>query len=248
MFYVGKGKNKRAWQLKENLFFLKMYNSHVCDVRIVLDHLSESDAFNKEIELIKFYREKTDFRLTNIADGGNQPPTLKGEDSPTKRPEVRAKISQSLKAAYTDINLRNKISKKQKLYLESDEGKKEKSERSKKIMSNLQIREKIKSSNNETWSNVELRNKQSAIMKSCYNNQNALEARRKAVVQLDIESNYINTYNSLVSAEKATGVGFRKISAVLRKINKTAGGYIWVYYDDYIFQNDINMTIPSQAS
>lgn len=71
VFYVGKGKNKRYLEHKKrNKFFLDMYNTHNCDVRKVLENVSEEDAFKKEKELISYYRNNTDYRLTNVCDGG----------------------------------------------------------------------------------------------------------------------------------------------------------------------------------
>jgi len=49
---------------------MDMYNTHECDVRIVEDSLFESEAFNKEKELIAYYRNNTNYRLTNRTDGG----------------------------------------------------------------------------------------------------------------------------------------------------------------------------------
>jgi len=82
VFYVGKGKLNRAKQLKkENLFFMKMYDSHNTNYRIVFDCLSEEAAFAMEIKLIHLYRaDFPNYRLTNIQDGGNQPPIYEGEE------------------------------------------------------------------------------------------------------------------------------------------------------------------------
>lgn len=53
VFYVGKGTKRRAGQLKENKYFMSMYNTHDCDYRIVIDELTEEQAFQKEMELNK---------------------------------------------------------------------------------------------------------------------------------------------------------------------------------------------------
>jgi hypothetical protein len=50
VFYVGKGKNKRYKQLKKNKYFMDMYNTHKCDVRIVFDKMTEYEN-NHEIIL-----------------------------------------------------------------------------------------------------------------------------------------------------------------------------------------------------
>lgn len=47
-----------------------MYNTHDCDVRKVYENLDEKTAFEKEKELIFYYRNNTQYRLTNMTDGG----------------------------------------------------------------------------------------------------------------------------------------------------------------------------------
>lgn len=72
VFYVGKGCGDRYKTLgRRNRFFLDMYNTHECDVRIIEDQLYEDDAYNLEHSTVLWYRENTNFRLTNQTDGGD---------------------------------------------------------------------------------------------------------------------------------------------------------------------------------
>ncbi|ASA22561.1 hypothetical protein [Paenibacillus donghaensis] len=71
VFYVGKGKGNRAVTGKRNQFCEDMKTTHDWSHRIIYDSLSEKDAFSKEKELIKFYRDNSDFRITNQTDGGD---------------------------------------------------------------------------------------------------------------------------------------------------------------------------------
>jgi len=71
VFYVGKGKDRRVTSGKRNRFCEDMKRSHDWDWRIVYHDLSEEDAFNFERNLIAWYRNNTDFRLTNQTDGGD---------------------------------------------------------------------------------------------------------------------------------------------------------------------------------
>lgn len=71
VFYIGKGTDDRYKRLNgRNYFFKCMYDTHNCNVRKIFENLTEKEAFEKEIETIKYYRENTDYRLTNQTDGG----------------------------------------------------------------------------------------------------------------------------------------------------------------------------------
>ena len=71
VFYVGKGKGNRYKAAgHKNKKFLEIYNTNSCDVRFVKKDLTENEAFKLEIQLIDFYRKNTNYRLTNIANGG----------------------------------------------------------------------------------------------------------------------------------------------------------------------------------
>lgn len=97
-FYVGKGKNKRAWDMKNmrNRHHMavvsKLVSMGFCvDVRIVQKHLDEDAAFKAEIALIEHYGIEN---LTNMTSGGE------GLRSPSA--ETRAKISASQKKRFRD--------------------------------------------------------------------------------------------------------------------------------------------------
>ena len=72
VFYVGKGKGDRCKHIRNrNKFFLDMYNSHDCHYEIVYNNLTEQEAFQKEVETIKYYKlNHPNYRLTNQTDGG----------------------------------------------------------------------------------------------------------------------------------------------------------------------------------
>ena len=58
VFYVGKGTGDRYKRLNgRNYFFKCMYDTHNCNVRKIFVNLTEKEAFEKEIETIKYYRE-----------------------------------------------------------------------------------------------------------------------------------------------------------------------------------------------
>ena len=54
-----------------------------------------------------------------------------------------------------------------------------------------------------------------------------LQWNKAPVIQLNINKNIINTFDTITDATKKTGIN--NISAVCRGIQKTAGGFIWKY-------------------
>ena len=83
VFYVGKGIRNRYCQLSDrNQHFRDYFNTHECESRIVYENLTEQEAYEKEKELIKYYRETSNFRLTNVTDGGEGNPFKSGELNP----------------------------------------------------------------------------------------------------------------------------------------------------------------------
>jgi len=72
VFYVGKGCGDRCTTIRgRNKFFLDMYNTHECAVRIIEDNLYEEDAFQLEHDTVLWYRAHNNYRLTNQTDGGD---------------------------------------------------------------------------------------------------------------------------------------------------------------------------------
>lgn len=72
VFYIGKGKDSRYKSTnRRNKLFKEYYNAHNCKSRKLFEHLSEKDAFSKEKEIIKYYKENTNYKLTNLTDGGD---------------------------------------------------------------------------------------------------------------------------------------------------------------------------------
>lgn len=55
----------------------------------------------------------------------------------------------------------------------------------------------------------------------------------KPIVQLTLEGNYIGQYYGASEAQKKTGIGANNISAALNDAQYTAGGYCWVYKEEY---------------
>ena len=57
----------------------------------------------------------------------------------------------------------------------------------------------------------------------------------RRIIQMDKNTgSIIKEYESIKKASEITNIGFKNISKVLRGTNKTAGGYIWRYQDEYL--------------
>lgn len=81
VFYVGKGTNdryKKTSQGSRNVFFVRYYNTHNCDVRKIFENLTEEEAYKKEQETILKYKLNNECEC-NFTNGGEGGPILLGE-------------------------------------------------------------------------------------------------------------------------------------------------------------------------
>ena len=138
VFYIGKGKNNRARQIKKNKFFKDIYYSHDCDYRIVKNNLSEKDAFEYEIYLIKYYKDNyPNYRLTNQTNGG--------EGSSGWKPSEDWKLKQKV---ISEERWKNKVYRKKMMHIRNKEDSVYKSDEFRKKISNL-----VKGENNPNYGN-----------------------------------------------------------------------------------------------
>lgn len=104
VFYVGKGCGERYKSISNrNKFFLDMYHSHSCDVRILSNDLYEEDAYHLEYETIQWYKFHSEYRLTNQTDGGDGTRGFKLSE------EQREKITKSIRQRCSDPEYLDKI-------------------------------------------------------------------------------------------------------------------------------------------
>lgn len=238
IFYVGKGtKNRYKTRKRENKFFMNFLNSHNCESRILFDGLSETDAYQKEIETISNYK-RLGYRLTNQTIGGDNPPTFYGEDSPTKRPDVRLKISIAQRKYWSDKENVKKHSDTLKAFYKTEEGKTFARDRHLKRLEDPAFKELIASRMREACQSDEYRKKKSEIMKKAYSNpevrkkvQGSNNGMARKIEQLSVDDEILEKFDSLIDAQNKTGISFKSISKVLRGTNKTAGGYKWRYQE-----------------
>jgi hypothetical protein len=88
VFYVGKGKDRRAWSLSNrNRHWREIVAVHGLTVEVAVSELSENDAFEHERRLIELHRA-TAVRLANLTTGGQG---ISGCKRPPESEETRAK-------------------------------------------------------------------------------------------------------------------------------------------------------------
>lgn len=119
-FYVGKGKEKRAYEIKENRnkYFKDVIKNREVAVVILQDNLYEIEALQYECWYIHEYRYEMGIELTNQTDGGDgvagwfknldenrrkeysKNMTMILKDRYEKQPELKEKISQQCKETW----------------------------------------------------------------------------------------------------------------------------------------------------
>jgi hypothetical protein len=111
-YYIGKGKNNRLYYKYGNSTKPPKDKNRIIKLK---KNLTEEEAFKHEIYMIAVFGKKCDGTgiLVNILDGGNDPPKMYGNDSPTKRPEVKAKIGAANKIRLKGKKIPEEVRKKQ---------------------------------------------------------------------------------------------------------------------------------------
>lgn len=112
-YYIGKGSGSRLYDHRGKNCNPPKDRNRIIKLK---QNLTEEEAFKHEIYMISVFGKKCDGTgiLMNIADGGNAPPKMYGDNSPTKRPEVKAKIGAAnkirMKGKTHSKEIRQKIS------------------------------------------------------------------------------------------------------------------------------------------
>jgi group I intron endonuclease len=181
----------------------------------------DDERFKYEIEYIKKYNSvvPNGYNITNGGEGG-------GFQGKTHTEEVKNIIKNKLKQKYID----------------NPDLKKQLSERNKIVMSNPEVREKIKNGilNSEKMKKMiqdkrignyeqvkhseEVKKKISESLKKYNANNNKIKIK-----QYDIDNNLLNEYTSISDASRKTSIQIKLISLYLRGKTNIAGGFIWKY-------------------
>lgn len=212
VFYIGKGKGKRCYQTrKRNKFFLDIYKSHNCHVEIIECDLTEDMAFEKEKYWIKFYREKTNYRLTNQTDGGE------GSSGYVMSSSAKNKISVSSKRMW-----QNKDWREYQIILRHSPESVYQSKEFKNKMSQISSGKNNPNYGNHWTQSMkdELSKKQKESGRYC----GSLNPRAKSI--LCVETGEIFPYIKL-AAQKYQMKNQSSISICLSNPNRTARGFHW---------------------
>ena len=212
VFYVGKGcGNRKGIISKRNKFFLSIYSHHDCDVRIIESDLYEDDAFQLEESTIRWYREHTTYRLTNMTDGGD------GTKGSYYTRERKNKISSISKARWNNELWRRKVIAERQLPSSTYQ-----SNGFKKKMSNLCLGEKNPNYGNH-WSAEQRKALSDHHKKSKrYCGKNNPRATKIKCVETE------EIFETMTDAQHAYHIkNLSSISTAIDKPNRTAGGYHW---------------------
>ena len=189
----------------------------------------DDDRFKHEIEYIKKYNSvaPNGYNLTNGGEGG-------GFQGKTHTEEVKNDIKNKLKQKFID----------------NPDLKKQMSERNKIVMSNPEVRDKIKNGilNSEKWKKVvenmrsgnhknskhseEIKTKISESLKKYHASNVKNDVNNKLgtkIKQYDMNNNLLNEYTSISDASRKTSVPKSSLLVHLKDNTKTGGGFIWKY-------------------
>lgn len=112
LFYIGKGVNRRAWDVRRNAFWKNIVSKYGQPiVKIFSWWDKEQDALTHEKFLIETFRD-LGFELANLSNGGEVGPTGMKHTSHTKQKMSLAKIGKPKTQAHKDnikkaVNLRS---------------------------------------------------------------------------------------------------------------------------------------------
>jgi hypothetical protein len=196
-YYVGKGKNNRAFSLKRRI-------SPPPKERIIIhtENLSENGAFELEKKLIAQYGRKDNDTgiLRNLTDGGEgssgrffsdeqKIQISKAVKEAMNRPGVKAKISKVTKEAMNSPEVRAKLSKAVKEAMNSPERR--------KIYDSLEWKDKISKTLKNAMNRPEVRAKLSKATKEAMNRPDVKKRHIDALNHPDVKAKRKEMYDSL---------------------------------------------------
>lgn len=228
VFYVGKGKDKRYKNItKRNKYFLNMHRSHNCDVKKIYENLTEKEAFDKEKEMIKWYRENTNYRLTNQTDGGE------GISGYVYTQEQKELLSQKSKEMWNDEDFKNRM-----IELRHNEDGPYQSKEFKEKISKLVSGEK--NPNYQNYWSEEQKNRMSELRK--FNGKSKGKNNPRATKIICLENGEVFDYITLAQ-EKYNVKNESSFSIALAEDVRTAAGLHWKYFDKKLLDDEYRKNV-----
>ena len=225
-FYIGKGCGKRMYQhyynrnkLSNQLLARKINKIINRGDKIVykkiINNVSEQEALIKEIELIEHYGRidvKTGI-LCNLTNGGEQGGTSWSQQ--TKQRKRDQELAKKKGKPILQYSLNG-------VFIKQWSSAKVAAENTPANRSYItQVCKGVRrSAGGYLW--CYKGNPKHKFVKQCYSQVN----------QYTLNGIYLKTFISLSDAQKATGIELHNISECCRGKSKTAGGYIWKYYNN----------------
>ena len=196
-----------------------MYTSHNCGVKKIYENLTEREAFQKEKDVIKWYRENTNYRLTNQTDGGEG---SSGWKPPQDFIDKQSKIH---KEQWQDEEFKNKM-----MAIRTDENGPYKSQEFRDKISHL-----VQGENNPNYKHYwtdEMKQNLSQIRKT--NGFSANENNSRATRVICIETGEV--FDCIKYAMQKYNIkSDGSMTVALKNPMRTAGGKHWVLYaEEYL--------------
>lgn len=215
VFYVGSGHNNRYKDIsRRNHLFKEYYNNHNCDVRKIEERLIIKEALKKEEELTNKYKN-IGWCKCNIKNGNKNTDELKQKMSElTKKvyeehPEIKQKISKTQKQRFKNPSERQKLSEAiKKVYEEHPE-----------------VKQKIKDNH------ADFSGKKNPFYGKKHTPE-SIQKMSKPIVQFTKDYKFIASYVSTSEAAQQTKIN--NITPCCKGSRKSAGGFIWMYLEDYL--------------
>ena len=245
---------KNGYGYRHNEYFSRAINKYGWDNfehQIVARDLTESEAIEMEVSLISKYNT-TDLNYGYNLTSGGEVGKVYSKDAREKMSQNHADVSGENNPRYgvqVSQETRDKISQsligklsgdKHPLYgkCHTEEAKKKMSKAMKKRMS---IKENVPFYGKKHTE--ESKQKMREHHRDVRGNKNPNYGKGRNVVQLTIDGNCIAQYNTASEASRVTDVCLQNIVSCCRNgRNKTAGGFKWMYKEDYdklTQQNDL---------
>lgn len=199
---------------------IKKYGWDNFEHEIIARNLSIDEANEMEMKLIEEYKTTDNNFGYNIMPGGRNSPMPE---------ETKAKISKSKMGHEVSDETRKKISANH-----ADMSGKNNPRYGVRLSE--ETRAKI-SANNKSWMMKGIKRSEETKRKMRENHADfsgANHPQARAVVQLDLDGNYIATFPTAKEAAKSICQRGPNITICCQNHHRTAGGYMWRYEDEYI--------------